>query len=103
MKRIGLVSKLDVAVIIAVIACGALWIEQSHRIVIDAPTYTESVPLAAAPACPDNDNVPYSDRCIIFLGSSYASGMNWQTNFVASTAEASPMRRNTGSREPRGD
>jgi hypothetical protein len=103
MKEIELVSKLDMAVIIAVIVCGAIWIEQSHRIIIDAPTHTEPALLAAAPACPDNDNVPYSDRCIMFLGSSYASGMNWQTNFAASTAEASPMRRNTGSREPRGD
>ena len=83
-------SRLDIVVIIAVI-----WIEQSDRIIIDAPTHTEPALPAAAPACPDNDNVPYSDRCIMFLGSSYASGMNWQTNFAASTAEASPMRRNS--------
>ena len=29
-------------------------------------------------ACPDNDNVPYSAGCIVFLGSGYLSGMNWQ-------------------------
>lgn len=85
-------SKLDVAVIIAVIVGGALWIEQSHRIVIDAPTHTEAAVLAAAPACPDNDNVPYSDRCIMFLGASYLSGMNWQANAGGSTADA-PVHR----------
>jgi hypothetical protein len=83
------VSKLDLAVIVACIVGGALWVEQSHRIVIDAPTRTENAMPAAQPACPDNDNVPYSERCIIFLGSSYASGMNWQANAAGSSSGTS--------------
>lgn len=71
-------SKLDLAVIVAAILGGALWIEHGHRIVIDAPTRVE----LASPACPDSDNVPYSASCIRFLG--YVSGMNWQANAAES-------------------
>jgi len=67
-------SKLDLAVIVTAILGGALWIEHGHRITIDAPTRVD----LASPACPDNDNVPYSASCIRFLG--YVSGMNWQAN-----------------------
>jgi hypothetical protein len=44
--------------------------------------------IAQAAACPDNDNVPYSAGCIVFLGSGYLSGMNWQAN----AAEGAPAR-----------
>ena len=72
------VSKLDLAVIVAAILGGALWIEHGHRIVIDAPTRAD----LASPVCPDNDNVPYSASCIKFLG--HVSGMNWQANAAES-------------------
>jgi len=75
-----LVSKFDLAVIVAAVAGGALWIEQRHHIVIDAPARAELASSAPAAACPDNDNVPYSAGCIVFLGSGYLSGMNWQAN-----------------------
>jgi hypothetical protein len=70
------VSKLDLAVIVAAILGGALWIEHGHRIELDAPTRVE----LASPACPDNDNVPYSASCIRFL----VPGMNWQANAAES-------------------
>ena len=81
-----MVSKLDLAVTIAAIVGGALWIEQRHHIVIDAPSRAEIDTRAPAAACPDNDDVPYSAGCIVFLGSSYLSGMNWQAN----AAESAP-------------
>jgi len=83
-----LVSKFDLAVIVAAIAGGAIWIEQRHHVVIDAPARAELASIAPAAACPDNDNAPYSAGCIVFLGSGYLSGMNWQAN----AAEGAPAR-----------
>jgi hypothetical protein len=71
-------SKLDLAVIVTLAAACALWVEQGHRVVIDAPTEDELAVVAAAAACPDSDNVPYSANCLVFL-----SGMNWQPNAAA--------------------
>ena len=61
-----MVSKFDLAVIVAAVAGGALWIEQRHHVVIDAPASSQLAARAPAAACPDNDNVPYSAGCIGF-------------------------------------
>ncbi len=82
-------SKLDLAVILAVVAGGALWLEHRHRIVIEPPASTELIAPAPAAACPDSDNVPYSASCLVFLGSGYMSGMNWRANAAESAAAAS--------------
>jgi hypothetical protein len=87
-----LVSKFDLAVIVAAVAGGALWIEHRHHVVIDAPASTELASWAPAAACPDNDNVPYSAGCIVFLGSSYLSGMNWQANAAERAPATGPAR-----------
>ena len=55
------------ALILVTIAGGALWIEQGHRVVIDAPATAETSSFAAAAACPDNDTMPYSKRCLDYL------------------------------------
>jgi hypothetical protein len=60
-------SKLDALVIAAAVATGALLIERHHRVMIDPPAPAAWTAPAAAPACPDNDNVPYSARCISFM------------------------------------
>jgi len=86
------VSKFDLAVIVAAVAGGALWIEHRHHVVIDAPPPAELAARAPAAACPDNDNVPYSPGCIRFLGSSYLSGMNWQANAAESVPATGPAR-----------
>jgi hypothetical protein len=87
-----LVSQFDLAVIVAAVAGGALWIEHRHHVVIDAPASAELAAHAPATACPDNDNVPYSAGCIVFLGSSYLSGMNWQANAAESAPPTRPAR-----------
>jgi hypothetical protein len=87
-----LVSKFDLAVIVAAVADGALWIEHRHHVVIDAPSSAELAARAPAAACPDNDNVPYSAGCIVFLGSSYLSGMNWQANAAERAPGTAPAR-----------
>ena len=78
--------------IVAAVAGGALWIEHRHHVVIDAPASTELASWAPAAACPDNDNVPYSAGCIVFLGSSYLSGMNWQANAAERAPATGPAR-----------
>src|SRR4051812_20648065 len=73
-----MVSKVDLAVVAALVAGCAFWIERGHRITIDAPTAFE---LAAAPtpdACPDNDRGPYSADCLAFLKGGSDPPAGWQ-------------------------
>jgi hypothetical protein len=74
------ISKLDLAVIVASIAGTLVWVEHAHRIVTDAPTPAERA------ACPDNENVPYSKTCIDFMqGGNVATDLRWR---VRSTERA---------------
>ena len=80
-------SKLDLAIVVALVAGCAFWIERGQRVVIDAPTQSELAAAAvAAAACPDSDSVPYSLDCIVFM-----SGTNWRSN-PAETADRQPAR-----------
>jgi hypothetical protein len=82
------ISKLDVAVIVASIAGAVLCMEHAHRIVTDAPTSVDRDVHAAAAACPDNENVPYSKTCIDFMqGDSVATDLRWR---VRATEHALP-------------
>ena len=82
-----MISKLDLAVIVASIAGTLVWMEHAHRIVTDAPTPAERDALAAAAACPDNENVPYSKTCIDFMqGGNVATDLHWRR--VRSTERA---------------
>ena len=74
-------SKLDLAIVVALVAGCGFWIEQGHRVVIDAPTPSE---LAAASACPDHDSAPHSANCILFM-----SGDNGRVD-AAENATAKP-------------
>jgi hypothetical protein len=77
-------AKLDLA-IVAVLAAGCfVWIEQGHRVVIDAPTPSE---LAAAPACPGNDSVPYDENCIRFM-----TGSGWPARADGGASESKSVR-----------
>ena len=73
-----MVSKVDLAVIAAVVAGCAHWIEQGHRIAIDAPTPSELAAASSAAACPDNDRVPYSADCLAFLKGDSDTAMGWR-------------------------
>jgi len=63
-------SKLDLAAILAAVACGVLVIEHGHQIFTDAPMDRSEL---AAAACPDNDNMPYPAGCLSFLQGEPAS------------------------------
>jgi hypothetical protein len=62
-------SKIDLAIVLVAIASGALWIEQGHRVVIDAPVAETA---AVAPPCSDTDAVPYSAACLAYLNAAPA-------------------------------
>jgi hypothetical protein len=81
-----MVSKLDLAVVAALVAGCAFWIEQGHRITIDAPTESELAEAPSATACPDNDRVPYSVACLAFL----KGGSEMETGWRIATTEPTP-------------
>src|SRR5262249_47826699 len=66
-------SRLDIAVILALVAGAAFWIEQGHWVVIDAPTPSELA--APTAACAGSDHVPYTASCLAFL-----FGKNWRSD-----------------------
>jgi hypothetical protein len=82
--------KLGPAVIVAAIAGAVLWIEHGHSIVTDAPTPAELTASRAAMACPDNENVPYGETCIVFMQGDVASDRRWWVNSGESTPAVSP-------------
>ena len=65
-------SKLDLAAIVAA-ACGMLSIEHGNHIFTDVPVRTERSAPEAAADCSDNDNMPYTANCLIFLEGKLAS------------------------------
>jgi hypothetical protein len=71
------VFRLDLAVIVAAIAGAALWIEHGHHVNIETPPGAAFIASVGA-ACPDNDNVPYSARCLAFLTGATEIGMRWR-------------------------
>jgi hypothetical protein len=76
-------SKRGLVVGLVAIAGGALWIEQGHRVVIDAPLAEAAI---ASPACSDTDAVPYSAACLEYLKAAPEPGPRPQV--VAAVAPA---------------
>ncbi len=81
--------KLELAIVVAAVAGGAFWVEQGHRVVIDAPAAAQAQAVAAAAACPDNDTMPYDARCLDYLNISPDTGPRLQV-VVASFAAPAP-------------
>src|SRR3954447_7278474 len=77
-KEVGTTTNAEVdlkfvrAMIVILLGGAALWIEYGHRTATDAPTSTELDALAAARACPDSENMPYTATCLAFLNGSAA-------------------------------
>jgi hypothetical protein len=76
------VLRTDIAVIVIAVA-GLLWVEQGHRVVIDAP-----VADMASVACSDSDAVPYSAACLEYINVSTDTAPRLQ--MVASFAAPAP-------------
>jgi hypothetical protein len=64
-----LITRFNVLVLAAV-AGGVLWIENAHRVRIEAPAPVEA---SAQPtqACPANESVPFSPECMAFIQGTY--------------------------------
>jgi hypothetical protein len=60
----------------AAVLGGIFLIEHSHRIVLDAPVQAE-IRVAETP-CPDNDDQPYTARCLAFLQGAAGDGAQWR-------------------------
>ena len=76
----------DIAVIVIAVASGVMWVEQGHRVVIDAPVADTAASVAAA--CSDTDAVPYSAACLEYINLSSATGPRLPV--VASLAAPAP-------------
>jgi hypothetical protein len=85
-----LALRLDGVVIFAAIASAALWIEHGHRTVTDASTPAKLEALAAARACPDSENMPYTASCLAFLEGSDASASRWRPAAAKSASADRP-------------
>jgi hypothetical protein len=59
------VSKLNLAILAAAVG-GVMWIEHAHRITIRSPAPAE-VAGVGTPACPENESVPFSADCMMFI------------------------------------
>jgi hypothetical protein len=79
-----------VLVIVLAVTGGGLWIEQSHRVVIDAPAAAEAIAPAAAAPCPDNDTVPYDARCLAYLNGAAQPADRWRVVVVDRAAPPAP-------------
>ena len=66
-----MVLKLDVAVVVAALGFAIIWAERSNDVFIDASTPAEAALRDAAGACPNNDSMPYTARCLTFVGSKH--------------------------------
>jgi hypothetical protein len=92
-----MVSKVDLAVVAALLVGGALWIEQGHRITVDAPTPSELAVARAVDSCSDNDRVPYSANCLAYLKGDGGKATGWQVTTIRVAAPAhKPIRTDLG-------
>lgn len=57
-------SKHGLVIVLVAIAGGVFWIEQGHRVVIEAPVAEAAV---ASAVCAATDAVPYSAACLEYL------------------------------------
>jgi hypothetical protein len=84
------VSKLDLVVVAAVVACGMMWVERGHRVSIEAPLPAETTFRDAT--CPDNDSVPYTARCLAFLEGSSPPNRHDRTSWAHSETALAASR-----------
>jgi hypothetical protein len=84
-----MIARVCLAAVFAFIIGGALRIEQGDLVVDTAASASSEIAASApAEACPENDDVPYTMRCLAFLKGSAESGPHWQADTVADAAPA---------------
>jgi hypothetical protein len=83
------VSKLDVTVVVAALVSAIVWAERANDVTIDAPTPAEIALRDAAAACPNNDSMPYTARCLTFVGSKHTPDWGERISLAQSRIAAS--------------
>ncbi len=81
-------SKLDLAVIAAIILGGVVWVESRHRVVLEPSTHAELASPASGAACPDRESEPYGASCLVFMGGDRVFGIGSQANAAVSASLA---------------
>ncbi len=84
------VSKLNLAILAAAVG-GVIWIEHAHRVTIQVPAPAEAAG-ANAPACPENESVPFSADCMIFIQGGAGSDVRPRLNADPAALADSPER-----------
>jgi hypothetical protein len=82
------VSKLNL-VILAAIAGGVVWIEHAQRIKIEMQPPAE-LAVTAAPACPENESVPFSADCMRYIQGGAGSEVRPRLNAADAALADSP-------------
>jgi hypothetical protein len=84
------VSKLNLAILAAAVG-GVMWIEHAHRITIEMPAPAERAG-ANTPACPENESVPFSADCMLYIQGGVGSEVRPRLNAADAALADSPER-----------
>jgi hypothetical protein len=74
-------------VVLAAAAGGVLWIEHAHRIRIETSTPVEVAGRNAA-VCPENESVPFSADCMMFIQGGVGSDVHLRVAAPEASAES---------------
>ena len=83
-----MVAKLNLVVVVAA-AGGLLWIEHAQRTRIDTPMVAEVAGRDTA-ICPENESVPFSADCMMFIQGGAGSGVRPRIEAVDGAIADSP-------------
>jgi hypothetical protein len=84
------VSKRSLAILAAAVG-GVIWIEHAHRITIRSPAPAEVAGLNT-PACPENESVPFSADCMMYIQGGAGSEVRPRLNADPAALADSPER-----------
>jgi hypothetical protein len=82
-------AKRDLVIILAAVVGGVLWIEHSNHIKIETSTPTEVAERNTA-VCPENESVPFSADCMMFIQGGVGSDVRLRVNAADGALAESP-------------
>jgi hypothetical protein len=88
MRSKKVVAKLNLAILAAAVG-GVLWIEHAQRIRIEISTPAE-VPGRNAAICPENESVPFSADCMMFIQGGVRPDVHLRANAADGALAESP-------------
>jgi hypothetical protein len=88
MRTKRVVTKLNLVIVTAA-AGGLLWIEHAQRIRIETPAPVE-IATGNAAICPENESVPFSSDCMMFIQGGVRPNVRLRINAVDGASTDSP-------------